>query len=826
MIDVLRQDARFAIRQLRRAPAFTAAAMLTLALGIGANTGIFTLIHGFYKPLPVPNADRIVVLAASYPGDESGFKFKLSYPALVDFRTQASSFESIFGVDTRFGGLTAGGRTTQFLYDVVTGNLFTGLGLVPAAGRLFRPGEGESPGAEPVLVLSYSYWQSRFGGSLDLIGQTVQLNGRPARIIGVTPRGFHGVEEGADMQGWLPLGAQRGDLVTSGRIFHDRNLKYLTVLGRLKARTALASAQAEADTIARRLNEQYPASDKDMRVRVMPEPDARPIPLRFLSDRMPLIRFLLLLLAGLVLLLACMNVVNLLLVRATVRQREMAVRSGLGAGRVRLFRLLLVESLLLAALGGLGGVVFGKWASTLFMGTIDLASDIPTNFEFGIDWTVFMYALLLAAVTGIIMGIAPAIPASRPDVTALLHDGGRSDTSSAGRQRVRQALVVAQVGGSLVLLIVAGLFVRSLQAAQRIDLGFDPDHLLNFRIDPGQLGYSKERTEQFYKDLDARLRALPGVDAAATAFSIPMGYYMNGCPLQPDDRPPVELQSQPVIGCNAISPGYFETLRLPLVRGRVFTDRDVKDATHVAIINETLARQMWPNVDPIGRTFVIHNQWQEGTWQIVGIAHDSKYVAVFEDPLPFLYYPMAQDPISLRVVHVRSSLPTPALIANVQHEIAALDPELPVADLKTMRQTLGGGLGFLLFKIGATQAAALGLLGLVLAVVGIYGVVSYSATQRVREIGIRLALGAEPADVRRLILRQGTLLVLAGIGAGLVVAALLTRVTTRFLLLVSTSDPATFAIVTAVLTSAALLACYLPARRAMRVDPVVALRQE
>ena len=820
----LGQDVRFALRQIRRAPAFAVSAVLTLALGIGANTGIFSLLNGYLRPLPVPHADRVVVLAAEMPGDETGFRYRFSYPALNDYRAETGVFSDIFGFDTRIAGLTARGKTTQFVYHAVTGNFFSGLQVAPLLGRVFEPGEGEHSGGESVVVLGYQFWQRRFGGDPNVVGMSVRLDGQPARIIGIAPQGFHGLYHGADIEGYAPLGALRGRAAQTGRLFTDRTIRFLTLVARLRPGVTVGTAQNAVDVIAQRLQHEYP-QEKGVTVRVMPEPMARPIPMRFLSEILPLVQGSMLGLAGLVLLIACMNVANLLLVRATVRQREMAMRAALGSGRVRLVRLLLVESLLLAFAGTAAGLVMARWATGLFVGSLNVAVNIPLDLDFHYDWRVFLYASAIAAITGSLMGLVPALRASRAQVTALLHDGGHGGSAGGGKQRLRSGMVVAQVAGSLVLLIVAGLCVRNSQRAQMMDLGFDPSNVLTLRVDPHQVGYDGPRATAFYEEVDRRIRALPAVESVGMAFSVPMGYIFDGCVAAPEGQVAATDEPQSNMGCNPVTPEYFDLMRIPILKGRGFTPKDDESSTHVVVINETLARRLWPGQDAIGRRLVVP-RFEGRLWEVVGVARDSKYLAVFEQPLPQLYFAMRQTPSFMRVLYVRSSAPPELLGPLVEREIQALDPEVPVADVKTLTQVVEGGMGFLLFRVGTLQAAAMGVLGLLLAVVGVYGVVSYGASQRTREMGIRLALGADPAVVRGLVLRQGATLVIGGIVCGLFVAAGVTRALSRFFFLVGSTDLATFFWVSALLSAIALVACYLPARRAMRVDPMVALRHE
>jgi len=817
------EDLRFALRQIRRAPAFAISAVLTLALGIGANTGIFSLLNGYLRPLPVPGADRIVVLAAEMPGDESGLRFRFSYPALNDYRAETGVFADVFGFDTRIAGLTANGKTTQFLYHAVTGNLFAGLQLAPVLGRAFAPGEGEHPGDEAVAMLAYQFWQRRFGGDTAVIGTVVRIDGEPTRIIGVTPPAFHGLYQGAEIEGFVPLAFLQARASRPERVFTDRTFRYLTLAARLRPDVSVTAAQAAVDVVAQRLQRTHP-EEKDVIARVMPEPLARPVPMRFLASLVPMIRASMLGLATLVMLIACMNVANLLLVRGTVRQREVAMRAALGCTRARLIRLLLAESLVLSAAGTVAGLVLAHWATGLFLGTIDIGSDIPLNLDFHYDWRVFVYAAAVSAITGLFVGVVPAWRASHADVKALLHDGGHG-SAGAGRQRLRSAMVVAQVAGSLVLLIVAGLCVRSLQLAQHVDLGFTAANITTARLDPHQIGYDLPRTIAFYDELERRLAALPGVDAVALSFSVPTGYIVDGSPVAKEEDVADDEEPRTSITCNTVTPEFFDTLGIPIVRRRGFTDSDIETSTHVVVVNETLARQMWPGQDAIGKRLVIP-RFAGRVWQVAGVARDSKYIAVFEGQLPHVYFAMAQHAFHMRVVYVRSAAPSESMQMLIEREVHALDAEMPIADLRPLREIVEGGVGFLLFHIGSVQAGAMGVLGLALAAVGVYGVVSYGASLRMREMGIRVALGASPAAVRGLVLRQGSILVVIGIACGLALAAALTRTLSTLFVLVGALDAPTFAAVTVLLAAIALVACYLPARRAMRVDPMVALRHE
>jgi len=820
----MRADLSYAIRQMRKAPGFACLVVITIALGIGANTAIFSCINGYLRPLPARSPEQLMVLAAQTKGDETGMGYRLSFSVLQDLRRLASRFSDVFAFNTMVGGLNADGRVTSFTYQTFSGNAFSALGLQPAAGRLLAPGEGESSGAPSTLVLGYSCWQRRFGGDPRVIGKQVRLDGQPATIVGVAPRGFLGLYAGAEMDGYLPLNVLTlAGFTNAGVFYRDRTSRPLTILGRTKPGVTLAQAQSSIDVLFRQFEAQYPATDKGITVRLVPERLARPVPVTFLAEQIPLITAFLLILAGLVLLLACMNVANLLLVRAAIRQREMAIRAALGSGRARLVRQMVTESGLLALLGAVAGILLGRWASYAFLGSIHRGTSFPIKVDFSFDWRVFAYALGAAAFTLVVIGVWPAMRASQTDAGSVLHDGARG-TGSASRQRVRSLLVVAQVAGSLTLLIVAGLFVRSLEQAQRMNLGFDPHNVLNARMNPRDLGYNEARSKEFYREVERRVREIPGVQAASMAFSAPLGYITDGEKVFVEGKPLAVGEQPPFAGMNPVDRDYFDVMRIPIVRGRAFRDSDNESSMRVAIVNQTMAARFWPGEDAIGKRFRIEADGP--LWQVVGIARDSKYLVVFEQPLSFFYLPLEQRFFYLRVLQVRTAVRPEQLRGRVEAEIHRLDGDIPISDLQTMDESLQGFMGFMMFRMGAQQAGAMGLLGLILAVIGVYGVVSYGASQRTREIGIRMALGAEPRSIAGLVLGQGVRLVIAGIAVGLVGAVAVSRLAGRALFMVSTTDPLTFGVVSVLLAAIALYACYIPARRAMKVDPMVALRHE
>ena len=827
-MPVVFDDLRYAVRQWRRDPGAAAIAILTMALGIGVNAAVFSAANGFVRPLPVRAPEQLTVLAAQDRGDATGtekLQYMLSYPALMDFRRQAGAFSDLFGYQVSIGGLVADGRGSQILYSHVTSDFFSALGIRPAAGRFILPGEGETLGAEPVMVLGYACWQRRFGGDRAVIGKRVLVEGKPATIIGVAPKGFHGLYHTLEMEAYLPLSHAR-ELGYFGAFPTDRGERFLTVVGRMRPGVSIRQSQSEVNVIAGRLARQYPDTDKAFSVRVFPETLARPVPV--FAGVVPMVGGLFLALAMVVLLLASINVANLMLVRATARERELAVRAALGSGRGRLIRQMLTESAALAAVGGLAGIVVGKWASDAIAG-MRVETGLPMVFDPSFDWRVFLYALAATAVTGLAAGAWPALRASRTDAGAVLHESSRTGEGCTGRQRIRRALVAVQVAGSLTLLIVAGLFVRSLEGAQRFYLGFDPDRLLNVIIDPLYAGYDEARTKEFYRELDARVRALPGVQSASFAYSVPLGYCNWGGLVHAEDRPETPGVPPPLVLYNSVNAAYFENLRVPLLGGRAFRESDDDRTPRVAIVNQTMARQFWPGQNPIGKRFAVsfHSSAQQGPmWEVVGLAGDGKYLAAIESPLPYFYVPLKQSFFSRRALQIRSMVPPERLAKAVEREIHALDPEMPIIEVRTMRQALQGPNGFLALRFGASMAGAMGLLGLTLAVVGVYGVVAFATARRTREIGIRLALGATSRDAMGLVLWQGARSVIVGVVAGLALTFAATRVMAQFLFFVSASDPLTFAGVTLLLAAIALAACYIPARQAMRVDPALALRAE
>ena len=820
-METLMQDVRYGARMLLKNPGLMFIAVITLGLGIGANTAIFSMVDSLLlRPLPLQDPERIAVLAMQQKN--GGVQPQFSIPDYQDIQKQTSeSFSGLaaylFGLD---GLSSEGAKPERIMTSYVSGNFFSMLGLKPALGRFILPSEGETLGADPVMVISYAYWKTHFGGDAAIVGRKVSVDGHPITIIGVAPEGFYGVSPIIAIQGYLPIslapmGGYPSDMMT------NRSNRLIFVIGRLASSANFQKTNASLGVVAQRLSQQYPDVDKDLSVKAYPELRSRPNPDP--NNTVLVVSSLFLGLAALVLLLACVNVANILLVRATIREREMAIRAALGAARTRLIRQLLTESILLALMGGGVGILLGHWGSSAFS-SLHLGTELPLRFDFHFDWRVFAYAFLFALVTGIVVGLVPAIRASRGNLNTILHAGGRGVVG--GKNRLRSSLVVAQVAGSLTLLIIAGLFTRSLGKAQQTSLGFNPSHLLNMTMDPNEIGYNDVQYREFYKNLLERVRALPGVQSATIASSVPLGYINSGDTLTIEGYQPPPDQPPPACQFNVISSGYFETLEIPMVSGRTFKPTDDANTQYVAIVNEAMVKQFWPNADPIGRQFKIGSD-QKHWIQVVGVVRNARFQGLRGNFQSYFFLPFLQQYAanSLGTLQVRTFAAPEAMAPQIERVIGELAPDLPVFDVNTMTQALNTLNGLLFYQIGAVLAALLGILGLILAVVGVYGVISYASSQKTHEIGVRMALGAQPMDILKMIFRQGLFIIVIGLALGIAMALAAARLFGSFLA-VSPMDPPTYIAVSAILATVALAACYIPARRAMNVDPMIALHYE
>ncbi len=827
-MQTLWQDLRYGARMLWKQPGFTLIIALTLSLGIGANGVIFSLVNALLlRPLPVEKPEEF---AAVYTSDFSSGDFgATSYPDYVDFRDRNRVFAGLVAYQPQPLSLNIDGANERMFGEIVSGNYFSALGLKTALGRGFLPEEDRTPGERAVAVISHKLWQTRFGGAPATVGRSVKINGHPFTIVGVAPEKYAGLLRGFAADWWIPAMMMRQAAPGSDNLT-ERGSRSFLVMGRMKRGVTFQQAQADFNSIAAQLYKEWPQKWENIlrqsrSVTLTPESESRLLPYM----RMPIVIFMALLMsvAGLALLIACANIANLLLSRATARRREIAIRLALGAGRWRLIRQLLTESVLLAMIGGGAGLLLAVWGADLLM-TFKPPLPFPIELDLQGDWRVFGFMFGLSLLTGIVFGLTPALAASRPDVIGSLKDETGAANTGGQRGRLRGALVVTQVALSLLLLICAGLFLRSLRNASSIDPGFDADNLLALSMDLQLQGYDETKGRNFTDQLLDRVRSLPGVVSASLTDQLPLGLdggARRGMTIEGYTAQPGESTE---INSSFVSPGYFETLRIPLLQGRTFQNQDNANAPGVAMINEAFARRYWPGRQPLGKRIqmgAVRSGVNDAPYMtVVGVVKDGKYATLSEEATPFIYLNLAQNygPSPTLIARTRGN-PLDSLPA-VRGEAAALDKNLPLYDVKTMRQHLG--LALLPARLAGSVLGVFGLVALTLAAAGIYGVMAYSVAQRTREIGIRMALGANARDVLRLVARQGMTLVLVGMAIGITAALAMTQLLKSLLFGVSATDPLTFVAIALLLASVALLACWIPARRATKVDPMVALRRE
>ena len=822
-MGTLFQDLRFAFRQLGRAPSFAITTVLTLALGIGANTAIFSLVNTLLlKPLPVENPGQIAELAEAQGNGPMVPIFSL--PEYKQIRAEAGhSFAGIAVAAMGLDGISMQGHQPQrILTTYVSGNFFTVLGLKPSAGRLFLPSEGEVVGQDPVVVLSYDYWKEKFNADPEVVGRPVTVDGHPFTIIGVAPKEFHGVQAFANVEAYLPV-SQLGIESSQADALTNWQNRGFFLYARLQPGVSFKQASADMSVVARNLIRLQPVAEKGVALAAFPEPTMR-IPTGN-GSTIFVMAGLFLSLAIMVLLLACVNVANLVLVRATAREREMAIRSALGAKRSRLMRQMITESVALALMGGLAGVVLGMWASNA-LSYVNPHADLPLNLTFSFDWRIFFYSFAVALIAGIVVGLAPAVRMAKANVSGVLREGGRG--ISGGRHWFRDTLVALQIAGSLVLLVVASLFVRSLTAMQSMDFGFKPDGVLNLVVDPSEIGMTDLQARDLGAQILTRLHQLAGVQAVSHATSVPLGYVGNAGDLVTiDGQAPPADPSALAVSYAVVSPEYFTVMGIGILRGRSLAEQDDEHGRDVAVISESMARKFWPNQDAMGHTFHM-GTIKNSKLEVVGVARDAEFQLFGGGKKqPFVYLPYAQHIVgnSLMVLQLRTKHDPISLAPTVQEAIHDLAPGLPIFQVQTMRQGLYTLNGLLLFQIGASLAAVMGGLGLTLAVIGLYGVVSYAVSRRVHEIGLRMALGASRSIVFKMIYKQSILMICGGLAVGLGLALAVARAVGSFVV-VNVFDPTTYIGVTLVLAMAAFGSCYFPARRAMAVEPMVALRED
>jgi predicted permease len=823
-METLLQDLRYGARMLIRRPAFTVVAVLSLALGIGANTAIFAVVDGFlWRPFPVEDPDRLVAVLTTDPKNP-GF-LPLSTLNYEDFRDQNQVFEGLAAYGFGPLDLTVGGETERIFCNMVTGNYFDVLGVRFSRGRGFLPEEDKALGGHPLVVLSHGLWQRRFGGDTKILGKSVTLNRAPYTVVGIAPEGFTGLVPGFVPDVFVPSMMRNHVNPAFAWLTASRRGLWLNGVGRLKPGVSQDQAQAAMATLARQLEQQYPVANEGRSLALITLAEARANPTGAAQNPIPLIAGLLLAVVTVVLLIACANVANLLLARAASRQREIAIRLTMGAGRVRLVRQLLTESLLLSLLGGAGGLLVAFWAADLLL-AFQPVGFFPLNLDASFSLRVLGFTLFVALLTGLIFGLAPALQTTRPDIHESLKEGGRQAAEGISGGRLRSLLVVAEVALAAVALIGAGLFVQSLRNAMSIDPGFRTQNIIAMNLDVSLQGYEPARGEEFYRQLRERLENVPGVDSAALGSRLPLGFGLQRT-LILEDQVPSEDERGVLVNVDSVEVGYADTLGIPLVKGREFETYDDADAPRVAIVNQTMAQRFWPDQDAIGRRFRFPAGGDGRVTpliEVIGIARDAKYVTLGEDPIPFAYLPFRQEYQPGMVLFVETTADPSGIMPLVRRELRAMDPGLPVFNVQTLTQQISNSLW--LARMGAYLLSVFGLLALVLAAVGIYGVISYSVSQRTHEIGIRMALGAQQAHILKLVLRRGMLLALVGMAIGLSVAFAATRLIVSLLYGVSAADPVTFAAIPMLLVAVALLACYLPARRATRVDPLLALRYE
>ena len=811
-MEKLLQDIRFGFRQLLKQPSFAALAIVSMALGIGANTSIFSLVDtALLRPLAVKEPSQLVELySTTNKGADWGLQSYLNYK---DYRDRNTVFSGLFVYRVVVSSLTVNNSSQRVWGYLVSGNYFDVLGVKPMLGRAFLPEEDQTPDSHPVAVISYNCWQHRFGGDRAIVGRTVEFNSRPFTVIGVAPKGFIGTEVAYDPEMFIPV--MMAKTIEPGSTWLERrDSSNLFAVGRLKPGVSFAQAKSALETLTARQAKDYPQNvGRGIRL-------GKPgLFIPDIANSVFAFTGVLAAVGALVILLACVNLASLLLARATERRREIAVRLAIGANRRRLIRQLLTESLLISLGGGAAGVFLAAAINRAVRG-IRLPSDVTLLFDLRTDWRVLTFALLLSIATGIFFSLIPALQSSKPQLVPAL----KSESSMAGfrRSRLRNFLVVVQVSLSLILLISAGLIVRSLQAAQTMRPGFNPENAVAISFDVSLQGYDEERGRAFQKHVLERAQALPQIEHAALTDYLPLGLNYNDSTIYIEGTEFKGASNLPQAVPIESSPGYFEVMGIPL-RGRDFRDDENKKESRVAIVNETFAKKFFNGQDPIGRRFNWHGP-QDPFFEIVGVVPDGKYNSLGEDPKPALYTPLYRDYSGAVTVVARTRSDPRQVLSALRSEVQKLDPSISVYAAKTLKEHLGTSL--FPARMAAIALGSFGVLALVLAAVGIYGVMSHVVAGRTREIGLRMALGAQLSDVQKLILKQGMFLAAIGSLGGLLIAFGGARMMKTLLYGVSTSDPITFIGVALLLLGIALLACWFPARRASRVEPMVALRAE
>jgi predicted permease len=811
-METILKDVSYGIRTMIKKPGFTAVAVIALALGIGANSSIFSVVNAvLLRPLPFKNPDQLVIVNETVRRETVETR-PASYPDFIDWRNQNQSFEDIAAFDSPSFSLTGTGEPERIPGEIVSASYFPILGIQPAVGRTFLPEEDVTPDQSPVAVISYKLWQRRFAADSDLLGKTIKINERDFTVVGIMPQGFEGVSGTSEI--WAPM-----MMITtfgSASALETRGNRWHSVIARLKPGVSLEQAQSDMDAIASRLEQEYQGTNKDRGVQIVAAHEAA------VGDMRPTL-IVLLGAVCFVLLIACANVANLLLARATVRQKEVAIRTALGASRGRLIRQLLTESVLLALAGGALGLLLAVWGKDLLVAFV--GNQIPSYIKPNIDTRVLGFTLLVSLLTGIVFGLVPALQASKFGLNELLKEGSRGSTGGASRHRIRRALVITEVALALMLLIGAGLMLRSFERLQAFNPGFEADNLLTVRMNLPR-SYTPEQARAFQQQLVERIESLPGTKSVGLSSDVPLDGNTSATMVPIEGLVPPDDDIR--VYTHSVSPNFFATMGIPLLAGRDFTVHDNNQAPRAVIISESMARRLWPGQDPTGkRISTSRDQNRNRVWdQIVGVAGDVKYRTLIRDQNndPDIYLPLLQNPNRGFALALRTTGDPSGLVSAIRGEVKSLDSNLPISDIATMQQRMKNNTArtrFSTLLLGVFACVAM-----LLAVVGIYGVMSYSVTQRSHEIGIRMALGAARRDVLKLVVGEGLALVAAGVAVGLVGAFAATRVLASQLYSVSATDPVTFSVVSLVLAGVGLAACAVPARRATKVDPMVALRYE
>ncbi|HEV2417081.1 MAG TPA: ABC transporter permease [Terriglobia bacterium] len=813
-VETLIQDLRFGLRQLRRNPGFTAVAVVTLALGIGANTAMFSIVDAvLLEPLPFHDPARLVTIWEANEADSSTIGRPASYPDFFDWRAHSQAFSQMASFRTYNFTLSGTGQPIHLYGAIVSANLFSLLGVRPSLGRTFLPQEDEPGELNDAVILSHRLWQTEFGSDSQVLGKTIRLNDHSFTIVGVMPAGFEFPVQAEPAQLWVTMAADAVRTPGNSPLTAQRGSHSLKVIGRLRPHVSVAQAQAALDTVAQRLEKQYPGSNYHRgAVKLVPE----------FQQIVGNTRTLLLVLfgaVGIVLLIACVNVGNLMLARATTRRREIAVRAALGAARARIVRQLLTESVLLSAIaGGLGGLL-AFITTKLFVNLSP--GNIPRLNQTTVDSRVLGFTLLVSLVTGVLFGLVPIVGASKPDLNESLKEGDRSLAHATPGDRTRRLLVIGEVALAMILLVGAGLLVQSLVGLLEVNPGFDPSKTLTFSLSLPEASYPSAKQVAFFRSLLSDIDALPGVTSGAAISPLPLSGNSQGANFEIQGQP-LTIKERPNANLRVITPDYFRVMRIPLLRGRAFTQEDGATSQPVVIINQTLARKFFGNENPIGRRIevplngIIRN--------VVGVVGDVKHKTLVAESGTEVYLPYTQWPSSFMTVVVRTENDPRGIINATRKEVTLLDKDLPVFDVKTLDQYVAHSLAQPRFS--ALLLSSFGILSLFLTAIGLYGMISYAVAQRTHEIGIRMALGAQKRDVLGMVIGQGVKLVLIGVTVGIAGALALTRFLSSLLYGVRPTDPVMFLAVSLVLIGVALLACYIPARRAANVDPMMALRHE